>query len=165
MNIVATLYEGDVEPSGYQDRDTVKAVILNDNDEVLLFSGGLPGGGVEVGETNQLALKRELMEEIGATVTIVHELGNVVTYRDEIKKRYVFTGYECRLISLVTPTTTIANEVGLSTEWQKRTETISRMEAYVLDVQTKGRAVYAGDRYQRHLFNTQAALVFLKAIE
>ena len=70
MNILATFNDNDFEPTDYIDRPTVKAVILNDQDEVLLFSGGLPGGGVEDGETNEQALARECMEEIGGTISI-----------------------------------------------------------------------------------------------
>ena len=91
MNILAIFSENTTEPSTYADRETVKAVIRNDNDEVLLLNGTHPGGGVEEGETQEVALVRELMEEMGATVEIVQELGNVITYRDELQKRYVFT--------------------------------------------------------------------------
>ncbi len=112
MNILATLNDNYFEPTDYIDRPTVKSVIINDNDEVLLFSGGLPGGGVEISETNEQALVRECMEEIGATVSIDRELGNVVAYRDVLQCKYVFTGYLCSLLSLGSPTTDIEHEMG-----------------------------------------------------
>lgn len=50
--------------------------------EMLLVSGGagdpgwwLPGGGVEAGETAEEALGRELLEEVGATVLSMEQLG------------------------------------------------------------------------------------------
>lgn len=163
MNILATFNDNEFEPADYADRQTVKAVIINNNDEVLLFSGGLPGGGVENGETNEEALVRELMEEIGATVSITRELGNVVTYRDILKLKYVFTGYECHLVSQTTPVTTIDHEIGKSAVWQKRSDAIKEMEQHIIDVKND-KDQYEGDRYQRHIFNTEAALIFLKQL-
>lgn len=163
MNILAVFNDNDFEPIDYKDRPTVKAVIVNEKDEVLLFAGGLPGGGVEDGETNEQALKRELMEEVGAEVEIVRELGNVITYRDVIKKKYIFTGYECRLISQINPSTTIDHEIGKTATWKKRSEAIKEMENHIVEVKNN-KEEYEDDRYQRHIFNTEAALIFLKQI-
>ncbi len=129
MNILGVFHENDFEPTGYQERPTVKAVVVNENDEVLLFSGGLPGGGVEEGETNEDALRRELLEEVGATIDIVRDLGNVITYRDHIKRKYIFTGYECRLLSLDAPTTTIEHEKDAPFVWKKKSRCYFRDES------------------------------------
>ena len=165
MNLLATFNENPIEPTDYADRETVKAIIINDNDEVLLFGSGLPGGGVEEGETLEEALHRELMEEIGATIEIIRELGNVITYRDVLRKKYIFTGYYCQLVSLARPTTTFENEIGVRLSWKNREQTIRDMENHILEVQTKGKEVFEGDRYQAHLFNTKTAIVFLKALD
>lgn len=164
MNLLATFNDNDFEPTDYTDRPTVKAVIINDKDEVLLFSGGLPGGGVEEGETNEQALMRECMEEIGATVSIDRELGNVIVYRDEIQSKYIFTGYLCLLISRDSPTTNIEHEMDKEAVWIKRVEAIDQMEAHLAEVKMKGKEIYEGDRYQRHIFNTETAILFLKAV-
>ena len=45
-----TLNSNDFEPQDYEIRKTVKAVIFNDEGEVLMFGNSLVGGGVEEGE-------------------------------------------------------------------------------------------------------------------
>lgn len=165
MDLLATFNDNEFEPTDYTDRLTVKAVILNDNDEVLLFSKALPGGGVEDGETNEEALSRELMEEIGAKVSIVRELGRVIAYRDALKLKYIFIGYQCSLISLGEPTTIQKDELQWGPVWDKRVGVISRLEQEIATVKTKGREVYDLETYQRKIFNRKTAILFLKGVD
>jgi 8-oxo-dGTP diphosphatase len=69
----------------------VGAVVLNADRDVLLVKRGhaplkgewsLPGGGVEVGETLEAALVRELFEETGASIVV----GPVVEVLDRIER-------------------------------------------------------------------------------
>jgi len=78
----------------YKDRMTVKALIQNDKDEVLIINDGLlPGGGVEENEAYLDALHRETMEELGINIGDTNELGAVVQFRDFIKRKYIINGY------------------------------------------------------------------------
>ena len=61
---------------GLRIRQAVRAVVLDPEDRVLLVrfefpefgtKWALPGGGIEPGETDHDALRRELAEEVGAT--------------------------------------------------------------------------------------------------
>lgn len=165
MNILATFNSNETEPTEYTDRQTVKAVILNENDEVLLFAGGeLPGGGVEEGETNEETLVRELQEEIGATVIIEKEIGNAIAYRDGLSLKYIFTGYKCSFVSFSNPTTVHEEEKGKHAVWVPRLEAITKIENEIKDIKNKGIEFYGIEDYQRKVFNREVAVVFLKEV-
>ena len=56
-------------------------IILNDNQEVLLqyrsdtYDWGVPGGGMELGETTEETARRELFEETGLNAKIMQFIG------------------------------------------------------------------------------------------
>ncbi|MFA5933631.1 MAG: class I tRNA ligase family protein [Candidatus Paceibacterota bacterium] len=88
-------------------RDVAEGVIIKD-DQVLVMEYknqyGLPGGGIEEGETPEQALLREIREEIGYTdVEIVEYLGQANRYyfsdRDQKKKVRHAYGYVVKILS------------------------------------------------------------------
>ena len=96
MNILATI--GQINTAiRYKERPTVKVVIKKDNKLLILNQGLLPGGGVDINETDQDAIERELQEELGVTVKNVQEIGTVVQYRNLLDKRYLVNGYTAEL--------------------------------------------------------------------
>ena len=68
-------------------REASRAVLLNDVGQVFLMNvqlhgyHKLPGGGIDAGESKEEALARELLEEVGTSLTIEAELGLVIEYR------------------------------------------------------------------------------------
>lgn len=67
-------------------REAVRGIIINGKKLLLIYSSKdgdykFPGGGVELGETYQETLIREVKEESGATVTeILKDFGKVLEY-------------------------------------------------------------------------------------
>ncbi len=57
------------------------------------------GGGVENGENPDVAIIRELQEELGATVEVVCKIGVVSDYYNLIKRHNINNYYLCRVIS------------------------------------------------------------------
>jgi len=67
-------------------RNAVRAIILRENEILMVFLGKtqeykFPGGGIEVNESIEEALKREVSEEIGYNVIkIVKKIGIITEY-------------------------------------------------------------------------------------
>ncbi|MDD4409425.1 MAG: NUDIX hydrolase [Candidatus Pacebacteria bacterium] len=74
----------------YGIRRAARAVILDEDGKIFLQYVSkygyykLPGGGIEVGEMEQQALKREILEEVGIEIDIDKEIGMTIEYRNEI---------------------------------------------------------------------------------
>ena len=75
-------------------RTAVRAVILRGPELLMVYSSNVgdykfPGGGVDLGETHQQALARELLEECGASLlSMDRELGAIVEYNFAEEKEY-----------------------------------------------------------------------------
>ena len=94
-------------------RPSVCAVIINDNNEILLEQRsdnqlwGLPGGGVEIGESVTQALHREVIEETGLKIKIIDLIGiysdpenySIMSYPDGGLVQYVSITFKCKPIS------------------------------------------------------------------
>ncbi len=96
MKTLATI--GQPDPSiQYTDRPTVKVIVKKGDAVLLLNQGLLPGGGVDDGESDDVAIARELQEELGITVKDTHEIGTVIQYRNLLSKKYIVNGYVATL--------------------------------------------------------------------
>jgi 8-oxo-dGTP pyrophosphatase MutT (NUDIX family) len=88
MNVLAEIYRPpQADPSGRTvSRTAVRAIILRGRDlllvRVAMDGYKFPGGGVDEGESQAEALRREILEECGATlIRIGDEVGAVVEYK------------------------------------------------------------------------------------
>ena len=84
-------------------RKSARCVLLNEAGEVSLQHVRkkgfykLPGGGVEPGETEEEALRREVIEEVGCAITDIQELGVVMQYFNRNKLLHIAYGYLARV--------------------------------------------------------------------
>jgi len=92
-------------------RTTACAVVFDAKGRVLLHRRtdngrwGLPGGAIEVGETADRAVVREVEEETGYRVEVVRLVGvysdpsqTTITYPDGNVNAYVAVAFECRVL-------------------------------------------------------------------
>jgi ADP-ribose pyrophosphatase YjhB (NUDIX family) len=94
-------------------REGVRAVVLDDDDRILLVHfqfpdwtlWATPGGGVEPGETLDVAIRRELLEEVGLVDV---ELGPIIWERTHIFPFAEFSGQHERFFLVRTSTNVIS---------------------------------------------------------
>lgn len=81
-------------PAVYETRSTVKGIILDEFNRIALVSTKgsgryfLPGGGIEEGESPEIALRREAMEGVGCDIKIIKKFASTEEYRDREGKLF-----------------------------------------------------------------------------
>lgn len=92
MKLIKTIQFKDLKPEDvekFEVRRAARAVVFdNDKNIGILYVGKynyhkLPGGGLEGDEAIEEALRRECLEEVGCSVEIFGELGEIIEYRDK----------------------------------------------------------------------------------
>ncbi len=128
----------DAEPVDEADikiREGSRAVLFDENGMVpLLFVSKfnfhkLPGGGIEPGEEQIQALKRECIEEIGCEIEVGQEVGKVMEYRSKYNLQQTNYCYLGRIISKGEPSLEEDEiEDGYGTVWMTLPEAIQAVE-------------------------------------
>ena len=162
MNPIAII--GTIDESiTYADRPTVKVVIKNDDDILLLNNGLLPGGGIDAAESDLDAISRELQEELGATVTDIHKIGEVIQYRNLLSKRYIIKGYIAKLESISGQTN--PQDVGESQftqNWFPLSEALNMVSRSIETAKTKS---MDNDANQGKLYNLMSTFELLERLK
>jgi 8-oxo-dGTP pyrophosphatase MutT (NUDIX family) len=92
------------EASNYKIREASRAVVFDDDRNVALLHATkynyykLPGGGIEKGEDQEMALKRECSEEIGCNVEIESDLGTILEYRKKFNLKQTSYCYIAKVV-------------------------------------------------------------------
>ena len=146
----------------YTDRPTVKVVIFNGDTVLLLNDGLLPGGGIDGDETDLEAIERELLEELGASVSNIEPIGTVIQYRNFLKKRYVIKGFTATLSSMSGETAPQdEGEAQFSYNWYEKNVAISKVEESISNYDSVN---INDDSTQGKLFNLKTSLELLSSI-
>ena len=92
------------EIAGFWVREAARAIVFDGDGNVALLHATknnyykLPGGGIEEGEDNEAALKRECLEEIGCKVEIIGEVGMTIEYRKKYKLNQISYCYIAKVV-------------------------------------------------------------------
>ena len=148
----------------YTERPTVKVIIKN-NDKVLILNDGLlPGGGIDDGETNQQAITRELLEELGATVSNIQDIGQVTQYRNFLNREYKVYGYIAQFEAFTDiPTPQDAGEAAFVYYWMTIDDALRYVTKSIAKIKENNPEV-TDDTVQGALYNRMTTLELLKTI-
>jgi ADP-ribose pyrophosphatase YjhB (NUDIX family) len=106
-------------------RKSARAIVLNEHGEMavqFLSNHGyhkLPGGGMELGETPEEALLREIREEVGCACIIGQTLGMVIQVMNEFRMIHISYGFVARVATECEPSALGQEELdeGQVTKW------------------------------------------------
>lgn len=112
------------KPKKYEQRHTVKAIVVNRKGQVALVTNPIhklylfPGGGAK-NNTLKLEIKRECLEEISQEVSIDRTIGKIKEFRDRDGKVYITTCFFAKAIKKVKKDSRTKEEVknGLNVVW------------------------------------------------
>lgn len=95
----------------YHDRLIARAIVVDDEENFYFVGanrdddfGKAPlietaGGGVEVGEDLNTAIRRELKEELGVDIEVICKIGVVSDYYNLIHRRNINNYFLCKIVS------------------------------------------------------------------
>ena len=77
-----------IKCDSYKVRKAARAIVINTKNEIAILNVTnhtyykIAGGGIEFGEDIEKALRREVMEEVGAEIEILDELGLIIEWKN-----------------------------------------------------------------------------------
>ena len=159
----ATLGLGAAEQLGehYRLRKSARAILLNEQGDMAtqyLAKYGyhkLPGGGVDMGESVEEALRREVREEVGCDCRVVEPVGMVIEYRN----KYMMLHLSYCFVA------TVQGAIFLpeleSTEIEDRQKTLWLPPVEILNAMRKGKSndVSSGELYSHFTLAREQAFV------
>jgi len=131
MELISEIYE---EQIGYVKSDSEKlykvrkasrSVLFNSLNQIALpfvsknMYHKLPGGGIEKDESIIEALNREIMEEVGAKIDILAEIGIILEYRDKFNQLQISYCYLAKVNGILDSTSFTEEELsfGFQLKW------------------------------------------------
>lgn len=140
MKLITEIHDEDILNSPittqglrYKVRRAARGILMNERGEIALMYVSqdnyhkLPGGGIEDNESIAAALRREMLEEVGAEIEIVSDLGLIIEYRNKQELVQISYCYMCKVIgNLADPLfTEEERNAGFQIKWMDLNEAIS----------------------------------------
>lgn len=142
MDLIKEIYEKDIGYNyenmdiAYKIRKASRSIVINDSQEIALLYVSknnyhkLPGGGIEAGEDIEMALNREVMEEVGVNIDILGEIGTIIEYKNRHKLLQISYCYYSQVKGDIKETSFTDEERkdGFQLKWVALEEAISILE-------------------------------------
>lgn len=119
----------------YNLRKAARTVMFDKKNQIALLNiknlnfYKLPGGGIEENEEIETALHRESLEEVGAKIKILEEIGTTIEYRDTQELLQISYCYTSKVLELSeTNRTEDEIEDGMELEWHEINDALSLVE-------------------------------------
>lgn len=133
MKLLQTISDNDLGGTATPDlwqtygvRPSARAILFDSKSRIALMHVvgdnyyKLPGGGIDKGEEIEMALRRELREEVGASsVEILEDVGQIDIYLDKLKKKSEHVCFIAKLNGSIVETERTKEEIeqGYETVW------------------------------------------------
>jgi len=142
MELITEIYEeyiGHIKLDSeelYKVRKASRAVLFNSLSQIALpfvsknMYHKLPGGGIEKDESIIEALNREIMEEVGAKIDIISEIGAIIEYRDKFNQLQISYCYLAKVNEIVDSPSFTKDELfaGFELKWMDFEDAIATIE-------------------------------------
>ncbi len=145
MKLLAEISEGSLGLSdqyeklgeSYRLRKSARAILFNSEgciatQHLTVYNfHKLPGGGVEAGELIEDALRREVREEVGCEIEIVHPVGMTIEYRNKYRLIHLSYCYVANVLGEIGIPNLDTAEIkeGQETLWLLPLEVLERMKS------------------------------------
>jgi ADP-ribose pyrophosphatase YjhB (NUDIX family) len=121
----------------YRLRKSARAILFNQDGKMAAqylencMYHKLPGGGVDPGETLEIAAIREVLEEVGCACEIVSEIGMTIEYRNKYNLMHISYCFVATVVGEIGSPTLEPGEVeeGQVTKWVDPDELFESMQA------------------------------------
>ncbi|MBK5242711.1 NUDIX domain-containing protein [Clostridium sp.] len=147
MELINEIYEKDI---GYNSKNTdvvyklrkaARAIVINDSGKTALLYVSknnyhkIPGGGIEEGECIEIALHREVMEEVGVNIDVLGEIGIIIEYRNEFQQLQISYCYYAKAKGEIKATSFTDEEIsdGFKLKWVDFDEALTILENDIPD--------------------------------
>ena len=138
MNLIKEIYlEDDIKCEKYNIRKAARSVAFNDENKIAILNVSrynyhkLPGGGIEDGEDIYEALRREMLEEVGANIEVTGEIGTIIEYRNKFELLQISYCYKANIVGELMSTNFTDKELsgGFMLEWRTLDEAIEMLKS------------------------------------
>lgn len=128
------------EPGVWQAMDrTAVRILVEDFEGNIALCGPrhqlLPGGGVDEGESLEVAAIRECREEIGCKVEILEEIGTAEEYRDHGNRKQITHCFVAKIVGEKgIPSSIQEDEIGMKVYWYPPEKALSILEKQIKNI-------------------------------